>query len=542
MSNSLTTETILIEFAKTVKVAAFYPEGHPNLEMAIERTFNLLKAAVKERGEVKWVVERAGFQEANLPIGRSHKPLEGFAKDLFLKKIREITFTQDATLKEWKDLLNILKMDVDSLKRAGGLEKLLVTKEIKGIQLNEMRYEDIRKSIIALEEDKKKHEMEIGQEGSGEKKEEKPSNEAETEEKEEEIKPEEDFINNIEKQLDDVKGKEETIQDLLLKLEEEEDTKKYQTIANKIMEKARPIIEDKNWEELSPALIAFTAHSHPNSNRSPEQKTLALDKLKEMLNTDILGYLTTRICNYRENRRNEIQQMLLLLGEEAMKHLLNTLINTDESYSRRQIFNTLTMFGEKLRLEAEKRLDDNRWFVVRQMVVLLGEIGNVQSFDALKTSFSHKDIRIKKELLKVLGKISSNESRAFLLERLNEANPVLKLQAIVSLGMLKEQTAIEPLGGIALMRDFFNENTEIRKETVRALGLIGSDKAITILRDILKKRVLLGRKQNDEIRTLAAISLGRIGGKTALQILEETSKSATGIVHLACKKAMEGIK
>jgi len=228
MSNSLTTETILIEFAKTVKVAAFYPEGHPNLEMAIERTFNLLKAAVKERGEVKWVVERAGFQEANLPIGRSHKPLEGFAKDLFLKKIREITFTQDATLKEWKDLLNILKMDVDSLKRAGGLEKLLVTKEIKGIQLNEMRYEDIRKSIIALEEDKKKHEMEIGQEGSGEKKEEKPSNEAETEEKEEEIKPEEDFINNIEKQLDDVKGKEETIQDLLLKLEEEEDTKNLQ--------------------------------------------------------------------------------------------------------------------------------------------------------------------------------------------------------------------------------------------------------------------------------------------------------------------------
>lgn len=541
MSNPLTTETILIEFAKTVKVAAFYPEGHPNLEMAMERTFNLLSAAVKERGEVKWVVERAGFQEANLPIGRSHKPLEGFAKDLFLKKIREITFTQDATLKEWKDLLNILKMDVDSLKKAGGLEKLLVTKEIKGIQLNEMRYEDIRKSIIALEEDKKKHEMEVGQEGSGEKKEEKSSNEAETEEVEE-IKPEEDFISNIEKQLDDVKGKEETIEDLLLKLEKEEDTKKYQTIANKIMEKTRPIIENKNWEELSPSLIVFTTHSHPNSNRSPEQKTLALDKLKELLNTDILGYLTTRICNYRENRRNEIQQMLLLLGEEAMEHLLNTLINTEESYARRQIFNTLALFGERLRLEAEKRLDDDRWFVVRQMVVLLGEIGNIQSVEALKASFSHKDIRIKKEVLKVFGKISSNESRAFLLERLNEANPVLKLQAIVSLGMLKEQTAIEPLGGIALMRDFFNENAEIRKETVRALGLIGSDKAITILRDILKKRVLFGRKQNDEIRTLAAISLGRIGGKTALQILEETSKSATGIVHLACKKAMEGIK
>src|SRR3989339_2225572 len=102
----LTTENILIEFAKAVKAAHFYPEGHPNLEAVIEKTFNLLRDIIKEKGNVKWTVERAGFMEGRLAIGRSHKPLEALAKDLFYKRVREITFTQEATLTEWKDLLS----------------------------------------------------------------------------------------------------------------------------------------------------------------------------------------------------------------------------------------------------------------------------------------------------------------------------------------------------------------------------------------------------------------------------------------------------
>ncbi len=159
MSIALTTENILIEFGKTVKSIGFYPEGHPNLEGVIERTFNLIKETIKEKGNIKWRVERTGFLEGKTQIGRGHKSLVGLAKDLFFKRINEITFTNDATLKEWKDLLSILKMDTISLKDAGGIEKLILAKEIKGIQLNEMKYEDVRKKVIELEEQKEKEEI-----------------------------------------------------------------------------------------------------------------------------------------------------------------------------------------------------------------------------------------------------------------------------------------------------------------------------------------------------------------------------------------------
>ncbi len=530
MSGPLTTETILIEFAKTVKVIGFYPEGHPNLEAFIEKTFNLLKDAINEKGYIKWVVERTGFMEGKLAIGKGRKSLEALAKELFFKRVREINFTQDATLKEWKDFLSILKMDTDSLKKAGGLEKLLLIKEIKGIELNEMNYADIRKKVIEIEEAKKKEELEASQ------KEEKEETVAESEPKEEEV------IHSMEEQLKAIEESEETVEVLLDKLEKEENTMLYKTIAHKIMEKIKPLQEEKNMEGLFPVIVTLTAHSGPESRRLPEQKDIASLYLKGLLHSDMIGYMITRLCSRHEERRKEIQQILILSGEEAMKQLLTSLVDRDEAYSRRQIFNALIMFGEMVRLEAEKCLDDERWFVVRQMVSLLGEIGSPWSLEAIKTAFGHKDVRIKKEVLKAVAKIPSNESTTFLLEKLLEDNAALKFQVIISLGVLKDPAAVEPLGNFALKRDFFNEDIELRKEAARSLGMIGGKGATVILKNLLQKRVFWGRKQNDEVRSVAAISLGRIGGKDAIDLLEEMARTSKGIVHIACKKAMEGIK
>lgn len=527
MSGPLTTETILIEFAKTVKAAHFYPEGHPNLEAVIEKTFELLRDAIKEKGNIKWTIERAGFSEGKLAIGRSHKPLEALAKDLFYKRIREIAFTQEATMKEWKDLLSILKMDADSLKKAGGLEKVFVSKEIKGIQLNEMNFADMLEKMKELEEAKKKEEAEARQEEE--------AAEIEPEEKEAEV------MHSMEEQLEAAQKSEETLDVLLDKLNKEENTASYQALAHKIMDKLKPMKEEKNWEHLFPTLVIFADHSGSESRRQHEQKEIATGMLKELLNPEIIGYLGTRLCSRHEEKRQEIQQILLMLGEEAMKQLLTMLVDTEDAYGRRQIFNALAMFGEMVRMEAEKRLDDERWFAVRQMVSLLGEIGSQRSLDAIKTAFGHRDARVKKEVLKAVARIPGNESATFLLQRLNEDNAAIKLQAVISLGMLKEQAAVESLGNLAMKKEFFNENIEIRKEAVRSLGLIGGSAAAAALKNLLKKDVFWGKKPNDEIRAAAAISLGRIGGKDALEALEETAKTSKGIVQIACKKAMEGM-
>src|SRR3989304_2714742 len=110
MSIALTTENILIEFGKTVKSIGFYPEGHPNLEGVIERTFNLIKETIKEKGNIKWKVERTGFLEGKTQIGRGHKSLVGVAQGAGVTCRRETTCPRYAAQNYRKHLLSILKM------------------------------------------------------------------------------------------------------------------------------------------------------------------------------------------------------------------------------------------------------------------------------------------------------------------------------------------------------------------------------------------------------------------------------------------------
>ena len=128
------------------------------------------------------------------------------------------------------------------------------------------------------------------------------------------------------------------------------------------------------------------------------------------------------------------------------------------------------------------------------------------------------------------------------MQRLAEDNAALKLQVIISLGALRDPAAVESLGGLALKSGFFSASLKIRKGAVRSIGMIGGNNATTVLKNLLKKRVFWGRKENDEVRADAAISLGKIGGKDALETLEEISQTSKGLVHIACKKAMEGLR
>jgi HEAT repeat protein len=231
--------------------------------------------------------------------------------------------------------------------------------------------------------------------------------------------------------------------------------------------------------------------------------------------------------------------MLLLSEDEGMKHLLHTLAETKEAPVRRTIYNTLLLFGEAAREEAERRIKDERWFVVRQMVSLLGEIGSIHSIEALSKVLDHPELRVRNAVVKSLGRIQSNDSAIILITTLNGSDRPLFLNTIIALGVLKDPSAIETLGELALKGNAFSGNLEIRKEAVKSLGLIGNDRAIPTLTRLISRKVWFGKHDHEELRALAVISLGKIGGEAAHRVVEHMVKSAEGVVKIACNKALK---
>jgi len=516
--------TILIELNKAVKMHNFYPEGHPQLDAALDRSYLLFKKRVDEAGEIRWKIDQKGFYDGKTPIAPAQKDLALLAKKLFFRRIKELAITPRMTLNDIKVLLSIIKMEPEDLQEDGGVETALAANDVQGVLVNALNYDDLRKIKKELEE---KREDEKNAEAVRKKEEEEAG--------EERKRQQEEAPPPIEEAPQD-----EPFSALIKRIRTEKDLLRYNDLAARIKEKADMLLLEKDFDGVFPAALVFHEHSLTDSSLLDDIKKTASKKLDGLLTREMLAYMVGRAGEKNESSRHAIQQMLVVAGPEAAELLLTAIIDAPEALTRRSLFNALVAFGPVIREQVEARLDSPQWYVVRQMISLLGELGDPQALDAIEKTYEHPDMRVKRDVLKSLMKITSPRSTQILLRALDEDDQTLVTQAIISLGVLKDPAVIDTLGSIALKREAFADLMEPKKEAIKALGVIGSPRAVPYLTQILSKKVWFGKKTNEDARALAAYSLGLIGGPGAFEAIEKTLETSEGELYAACKRILEG--
>ena len=185
---------------------------------------------------------------------------------------------------------------------------------------------------------------------------------------------------------------------------------RYKDLAIRIKETADKLTFEKKFDEVFPALVLFEGHSSPFSGLSDEIRYIAEEALKYFLTPEALQRLAAMAGGTDEAERAAVQQILLHGGGAAIEALLTALVDAPEASTRRILFNVALPFGRAVIPYAVKKLDSDLWYVVRQMVTLLGEIGDPESVEHLRTAYGNPDIRVKKEVLKNLARIRSKES------------------------------------------------------------------------------------------------------------------------------------
>ncbi len=312
----------------------------------------------------------------------------------------------------------------------------------------------------------------------------------------------------------------------------------YNDLSARIMEKTGPLIAEGKFDELYPAMYVFCRQSMPKSGMPDDIRDRASQCLEQTLTDEALTYLIERLGQKEEDKdRPAIGQMLYRAGQKALDMLLDALIETREAHSRRYYFNMLVRFGERIRPSVQERLADDRWFVIRQMVALLGELGGTESLESLESAFEHKDTRVKREVLKSLARIPSERSSELINAALKNGDRNLIGQAIISLGILKDASATKELGNILNKGE-----AEIKKEVIKALSMIGDKSAVPYLTKFLTKKVWFGKDSNEELRTQAVIALGKIGGDEAMNTIKKVYDGSTGRLYSTCKRVLEGSK
>ncbi len=236
----------------------------------------------------------------------------------------------------------------------------------------------------------------------------------------------------------------------------------------------------------------------------------------------------------------DVNAYLILLQKNSIKPLIKLLGELKNSKTRRVLCDSLSEIGRNAIESFTPFVDDKRWYLVRNIIYILGRIGKEQSLPYIQKAFAHEDVRVRREAITALGLIGGAKAINLLTRALSDGDFRIRAMAALNLGKVGKKASLVPLLEVVQAKEFNKKDPIEIKAFFDAIGMTGSSEAIPILQQLLEKKSLFGRGKIDEVRIGAANALAMIGTPEALAILESGRNSKDESIREACSQALRG--
>jgi hypothetical protein len=245
-----------------------------------------------------------------------------------------------------------------------------------------------------------------------------------------------------------------------------------------------------------------------------------------------------KVLEREEVRLEEVNAYLSLLQKNSIQPLVKLLGELKNSKARRVFCDALSEIGKDAIELFIPFMDDRRWFLVRNIVYILGRIGKEQSLPYIQKAFNHEENRVRREAIQALGLVGGPKTVGLLVRALTDDDVRIRCMAAINLGKAGKKTGLIPLLEIVQTKDFYKREPVEIKAFFNGIGMAGSDEVVPVLQELLERKGWFGRGKTDEIRLGAAHALAMIGTDEAKAILEEGKDSKEETLRDACTQAL----
>jgi hypothetical protein len=223
-----------------------------------------------------------------------------------------------------------------------------------------------------------------------------------------------------------------------------------------------------------------------------------------------------------------LDRVLDRMGADAAPALLDEMAESPSRTVRRAALLRLAALGVAAVAPAAARLDDPRWYVLRNLLTVLAEAGAVPDGVSPAPFLRHGDARVRREAFKLAFRLSHERVRAVGMA-LTDPDPQVQRLA---LGECLESC---PPAALPLVRRRVDDRAgdpEMRALAIRVLGASGDATSVqSLVRLASHGRTLLGRvrlapRSPEMLAALTALARGWSGHPAAAPILAEARRSS----------------
>jgi hypothetical protein len=181
-------------------------------------------------------------------------------------------------------------------------------------------------------------------------------------------------------------------------------------------------------------------------------------------------------------------------------------------------------------------LTDSRWYVVRNTVFVLGQIGGPAVVDLLELAAQHPDARVRRQVVQSLGNVPAESRVPILTHQLQSEDLRLLAATLAMLARHRGRDTTRALVHQIQAPDFETRSTEHQRMMFNAVAELCDDAAVPGLASLLSRGGWFARRTAQ--RQAAAQTLRRIGTEKALKALEEGIRSGNDVVKATCLEAL----
>jgi hypothetical protein len=254
--------------------------------------------------------------------------------------------------------------------------------------------------------------------------------------------------------------------------------------------------------------------------------------LPQYLGTEeIVSLLSEILDGSIEVDEKDFEELSGFLDKNAIGTLIKYLGELKTIRARRFVINALSVVGRKDIKALARGLDDERWYVIRNIIYILRKIGDKRAVEYLLKTVRHGDVRVRKEVIKTLGELGGREVVQTLREYLNDTDMQVRIASAKAFAAIGSEAAKKVIFDYISDKTFKEKDFEEKKEIFEVLSRWKDVEVFEFLMKILKTTSFFSRAKITENKACAALCLGLLGNKDALPMLQKLAESNNNLLR-----------
>jgi hypothetical protein len=183
----------------------------------------------------------------------------------------------------------------------------------------------------------------------------------------------------------------------------------------------------------------------------------------------------------------QVQSLVLALGAAAARGLIEALAAEPDRARRLRLIELAASLGPAIVPETRRLLADARWYVVRNMVLLLRRVQDRSAMSEIRRCADHPDLRVRLEAIRALFAFDSKVPRDLLARTIHHPDPRLAEAAVLLTGQHGITQATDLLVEILLRWDLLGRRRSLRLKALRALADLADPAVLPRLRRFFRE-------------------------------------------------------